>query len=363
MTTLPLLAYPDASAERTRWIVERRGPKALHDPLRPYGVFTEDEPGPDGTSWLCHTLLLTNRECAFRCLMCDLWQDTLDAPTTPGAIAAQVASSLPAPAGTRALKLYNAGSFFDPGQVPIEDYEAIAAHARQFDRVIVESHAAFLLGAHTERVLAFRDAIAPATLEVAIGLETVHEVALEKLNKRMTVESFRQAAAFLAENQIALRVFLLVRPPFLSEEEGTEWGCRSLDEAFSCGATFAALLPVRAGNGALEALAALGHYAPPALSSVETCLRYGLSLGKSMRGDGRSVGYRAFYSKRRRQGLCGPNRCDEPDAGRALKIPENILRPRDALFWETGAFSPCQSARRIVISWAVAWATSKPRRS
>ena len=91
----PLTLYPETPAERTRWILERRGPKTAHDPLRPYGVFTEEEPGPDGVPWLCHTLLLTNRECAFRCLMCDLWQDTLDTPTQPGAIAAQLAASLP----------------------------------------------------------------------------------------------------------------------------------------------------------------------------------------------------------------------------------------------------------------------------
>ena len=186
----------------------------------------------------------------------------------------------------RALKLYNAGSFFDSGQVPQEDYPEIAAHAKHFDRVIVESHTAFLQGKHTERVLAFRDALAPATLEVAIGLETVHEETLDKLNKRMSVDDFRRAAAFLAENQIALRVFVLVRPPFMSEEEGIEWACRSLDTAYQCGATFAALLPTRAGNGALEALAAQGHYTPPKLSSLETCLRYGLGLGKTMRVQG-----------------------------------------------------------------------------
>ena len=286
MLSLPL--YPDSPTERTRWILARRGPKTPHDPRQPYGSFVEDEPGPDGTLWRCHTLLLTNRECAFRCLMCDLWQDTLDTTTESGAIAAQVASLPPSPRPTGepmgcALKLYNAGSFFDPGQVPVEDYEAIADKARHFDRVIVESHTAFLRGKHAERVLAFRDAIAPATLEVAIGLETVHEEALEKLNKRMTVADFRHAAAFLAQSQIALRVFLLVRPPFLTEEEGVEWGCRSLDMAHECGATFAALLPTRAGNGALEALAEQGHYAPPKLQSLEACLRYGQSLEGTMR--------------------------------------------------------------------------------
>ena len=319
MLSLPL--YPDSPTERTRWILARRGPKNNHPPRQPYGSFVEDEPGPDGTLWRCHTLLLTNRECAFRCLMCDLWQDTLDTTTESGAIAAQVSTLLPSPPpnpgrragggsqesslsplplfpssqgwhpeGTRgaggrrvALKLYNAGSFFDPGQVPVEDYAAIADKARHFDRVSVESHTAFLKGKHAERVLAFRDAIAPAALEVAIGLETVQEVALEKLNKRMTVDDFRHAAAFLAQNQIALRVFLLVRPPFLTEEEGVEWGCRSLDVAHACGATFAALLPTRAGNGALEALAEQGHYAPPKLQSLEACLRYGQSLEGTMR--------------------------------------------------------------------------------
>lgn len=276
MTPLLPLPYPKDPAARTRWIVARRGAKRSLDPQRPYGVFTEEEPGPDGTLWPCHTFLLTNRECAFRCLMCDLWQDTLDAPLPPGSLAQQVRAI---PQTTRAVKLYNAGSFFDPGQVPPEDALALAEAVCGVERVIVESHTAFLRGKHAEQVLRFRDAIAPAVLEVAIGLETVHPEALEKLNKRMTVADFRQAAAFLSAHGIALRVFLLVRPPFLSEEEGVEWGCRSLDEAHACGATFAALLPTRAGNGALEALAAQGDFAPPTLESVEACLRYGLSLG------------------------------------------------------------------------------------
>lgn len=287
MTPLALVPYPEAPAERTRWIEERRGPRRPRDPRTPYASFVEEEVGPDGTLWQCHTLLLTNRECAFRCLMCDLWQDTLETPTRPGAIAAQLGllpSSVGVPGeGRTALKLYNAGSFFDPGQIPQEDYLAIIEQGRRFDRVIVECHTAFLRGSYRERVLALRNALAPTTLEIAIGLETVHEPTLERLNKRMTLADFERAAAFLAESGIALRVFLLVRPPFQSEEEGVLWACRSLETAYACGATFAALLPVRAGNGALEALAEQGHYAPPSLTSVETCLRHGQSLGPTLR--------------------------------------------------------------------------------
>src|SRR5439155_2565678 len=112
----------------------------------------------------------------------------------------------------RNIKLYNSGNFFDPRAIPPADYPAIARLVSGFERVIVECHPA-LLG---NRCLQFREML-PGRLEVAIGLETVHPVVLEKLNKRITVDDFRRAAGFLASNWIDLRIFLLVRPPFLSE--------------------------------------------------------------------------------------------------------------------------------------------------
>jgi archaeosine synthase beta-subunit len=281
----PLQIYPDAPSDRTRWIGEKRGPRNPLDPSRPYAALLEDELGPDGTLWPTATLFLTNRECPFRCLMCDLWKNTLEESLPPGVIPAQIErglASLNPPLlggrGVRAVKLYNSGSFFDPAAIPPEDHEAIATQVRGFERVIIECHTAFLKGRHRERVLRFRDALAPATLEIAIGLETAHQGVLEKLNKRMTLEDFQEAAAWLASEDIALRVFILVRPPFLSEDEGLYWACRSLDVAATAGAAFAALIPVRAGNGAMEELRAAGAWEPPTLASVEAALEYGQML-------------------------------------------------------------------------------------
>ena len=59
---------------------------------------------------------------------------------------------------------------------------------------------------------------------------------------------------FLRSHAIDLRVFILVRPPWLSEEEGLEWAKRSLDFAFDCGPSVCSLIPTRAGNGAIDAL-------------------------------------------------------------------------------------------------------------
>lgn len=272
----PGSSYPQSPSLRNRWIEERRGARRIHDPLQAYARLSETEPGPDGTPWTISTLFLTNRECPFRCLMCDLWQDTLETSVPAGAIPRQIDEALAGLPPGRAIKLYNAGSFFDPGAIPETDYPAVAQRVGHFERVIVESHTAFL----GERTLRLRDLIQPARLEVAIGLETVHPEVLDRLNKRMTLDQFRSAAEFLSDNRIALRVFILLRPPFLSEDEGLAWACRSLDFAFDAGATLCAIIPVRAGNGAMEALQRAGDFAPPRLESLETALRYGLSLGK-----------------------------------------------------------------------------------
>ena len=219
--------------------------------------------------------------------MCDLWQNTLTEEVSVGAIPAQVDHALEELQKARArdlrqIKLYNSGSFFDPKAIPVEDYEAIAERVRCFDRVIVECHPALV----NDRCLRFRDLLtkggqeraAGTELEVAMGLETAHPDVLEKLNKRMTLDQFAGAAEFLRANRIALRVFVLVKPPFLDEAEGLHWAKRSLDFAFDCGASVASLIPTRPGNGALDALAQTGEFAPPKLATIEASMDYGIGL-------------------------------------------------------------------------------------
>jgi radical SAM enzyme (TIGR01210 family) len=223
------------------------------------------------------TVFLTGRECPWRCAMCDLWRYTTPADTPPGAIPAQIAAARVALENEHVraggIKLYNAGSFFDPRAIPIQDYDAAAEALDGFARVIVESHPA-LVGPRVDRWLAALDRRAGTTghaiaLEVAMGLETAHPDALDRLNKRFSFEQFERAAGALAARGVALRVFLLVSPPFISTAEQDEWLLRSVDAAFSCGASVISLVPTRAGNGAMEALAAAGLFRAPGLDDIE----------------------------------------------------------------------------------------------
>jgi hypothetical protein len=90
----------------------------------------------------------------------------------------------------------------------------------------------------------------------------------------MTLDQFRGASDFLRGHGIDLRVFILVKPPFMREEEAVEWAARSVDFAFDCGATAITLIPTRGGNGAMEEL----QFAPPKLETLEAAFEYGLGL-------------------------------------------------------------------------------------
>jgi archaeosine synthase beta-subunit len=260
--------FPTERGAREQFIAARRPDKNVLDPSRPYGFFVEDEAIAPGIPVPVATIFLTNKECAWRCTMCDLWKNALDAPTPRGAVPEQIRFALEQMPGATHVKLYNSGSFFDRGAIPPADHEAIAELLKAFDRVVVECHPD-LVG---DNVLRFRDLLAGPQLEVAIGLETAHEEALEKLNKRMNVEDFEKAGRFLRAHDMRLRSFVLLGVPFLRKEEWAAATRASIDVSFSAGAGIVSLIPTRLGNGTLEELQRTGDFTPPDLCELETAL-------------------------------------------------------------------------------------------
>src|SRR5437867_4161624 len=71
-------------------ILALRPPRNPLSPERPYAWLVEPEAAPGGGVVDVATVFLTNRECPFRCLMCDLWKNTLEASVAPGQITAQI---------------------------------------------------------------------------------------------------------------------------------------------------------------------------------------------------------------------------------------------------------------------------------
>jgi radical SAM enzyme (TIGR01210 family) len=256
------------------------------DPYTAHGSIVEEERRPGGRIERGLTVFLAGAECPFTCSFCDLWQWTFEGPTPPGALANQLAAvlrsleldrtdgnhasatgGLAATSAPERLKIYNASNFFDSRAVPLEDAREIVKMADGFSAVTVESHAN-TIGPST---LAFAREI-PGKLEVAVGLETIHPTAAAQLNKRLDLARFDRAAAFLAENDIDLRVFVLLGAPFVEPNESVAWTLRTVEYAVQRGAAIVSIIPVRGGNGEMERLEALGKFTPPTLSQLEDAL-------------------------------------------------------------------------------------------
>ncbi len=257
------------------WVVAQRGPRNSVDPHRPYAFMVEPERMATGSVENVATIFISNRECPFRCVMCDLWKNTTIERVNDGAVVEQIHWALQRMPQAQHVKLYNAGNFFDGQAIPRGDLDAISDAVSRFDSVIIECHPRLV----DQRCLDYADALAPH-LEVAMGLETVDPVVLPRLNKRMSLDDFDHACARLHAHGITTRAFILLRTPWQDESTGLEWARQSIDHAFDVGVGCCAVIPTRAGNGALELLQSRGEFAPPSMASIEAVLEYGIGLGR-----------------------------------------------------------------------------------
>lgn len=292
------------SALTRRELLDARGPKNTVDPRRPYAFLVEPERSAAGQVEDVATIFLTNKECPFSCVYCDLWKNTTDERVQPGDIPAQIDYALSRLPPAKTIKLYNSGNFFDPQAIPPEDYPAIINRLMGYDRVIVENHPKLV----TEECVRFRDQLG-TELEIAIGLETVSDI-LPSLNKQMTKEDFWDATAFLRRHGIHVRAFVLLLPPFMQPGDAVQWAAQSVDFALQAGSGCVAIIPTRGGNGFMERLAADGKFSRPTLAMVEEGLAASFELPRREEQAARVFADLWDLEKLFECPVCGPRRTE-----------------------------------------------------
>ncbi|WP_457548480.1 archaeosine biosynthesis radical SAM protein RaSEA [Archaeoglobus sp.] len=214
----------------------------------------------------CLTVILRTRGCSWnRCLMCGYKKDT-DPRVTNRSLKKQLEKALKK-GKAKILKIFTSGSFFELDK-EFRDFVYYKVSRMGFEKLIVESRPEFVYRVEEDlEKIEFE-------LEVGIGLETSNDFVREHcINKGFTFEDFKEASKFLKSKGFRVKVYLLLRPPFLSEREAIEDAIKSIEDVKDL-ADVVSLNPTNVQSGTyLEGLWRWGIYRPPWLWSVVEVLK------------------------------------------------------------------------------------------
>jgi radical SAM enzyme (TIGR01210 family) len=243
------------------------------DPLRPASMWREQEL-LDGEVVDAVTAILSFGGCSHDrlhggCTMCGYSNDSPDEAPTEEQLLGQINEVANSLEGARWVKLYTSGSMLDPDEVPPNLLDEIADAFGQLDMVTVESRAEHVTA---DRVRRLAKAL---NLEVAIGLESACEAVLDRsVHKGMALEEFQRGVAGALEGGAAVRAYVLLKPPFLTEAEAIDDAVEAATFAVSSGAATVSVNPVNVQFSTLvDHLHHRGEYEPPWLWSVVEVLR------------------------------------------------------------------------------------------
>jgi archaeosine synthase beta-subunit len=293
---------------------DRRPDPAAPDAARRYvNQWVEDEAIGDERV-RAFVLILKTRGCYWAdekgCSMCGYAKDTLGRSARPEELAEQAARALARYRDEPYVKVYTSGSFLDDREVDPESRRAlVAAFSGKARRFLFETLPEFA----TEESLRPLKVAFAGELEVALGLETTDPTVLARyVHKNAPPSEYLGAGERVRAMGLRAKAYLLLKPPYLTEEESIEDVLRSVGEASG---QFDALSvnPVHIQNGTVvEWLYRRGRYRPPWLWSVVEVLR----RGAERRGSARLVSFPTAGGLAR-----GPHNCGECD-GRVLAAIE-----------------------------------------
>lgn len=259
--------------------LELRRPAEDERPDEPRFVSYDTLRGSDGRQVTRKRIILMSGGCSVpTCTMCPFTnENNYGLGFDPQALLNQVAAAVtrtPDEPDYEVLSLYNDGSFFAPREIPRETQVAIAqlVSAAGVDRLIVESLPQFITPA---ALRPFVEALGDVHLEVGIGLQSADDLVRETLvNTRISRIAFERAIATMHELKVTPKIYLMLKPPFLTDEEAVTDVVDSVDYVQSLGVDGVTLCPTRvARNTVVWQLWESGRFVPPNLWTIVEAVR------------------------------------------------------------------------------------------
>ena len=143
------------------------------------------------------------------------------------------------------LKIFTSGSFFDDEEVIPEIRKKILEKAAEIDTVreiLVETRPDFV---SEDKLIKAKTHLGEKQLELGIGMESSNKFVREVLiNKGFSMQKIKQAVKIAHGCGVKIKIYLLLKPPFLSEKIAIRDAVNSIKKAVEIGADTISLNPV-----------------------------------------------------------------------------------------------------------------------
>ena len=126
-----------------------------------------------------------------------------------------------------------------------------------------------------ENLVRMREILKKKYIEIGIGLETTNDhVRQHYINKGLKLEDFKKVLSTCRENDIGVKAYLLLKPPFLNEQSSIDDCVNSIKECMDLKVNSISINPLNIQKGSLvEYLWQQNRYRPPWLYSLLKCLK------------------------------------------------------------------------------------------
>jgi archaeosine synthase beta-subunit len=177
------------------------------------------------------------------------------------------------------IKIFNSGSFFDDEEMNEDTRELIYQKISQVDKIkeiVVESRVEFL---DKTKLKKMKEMLGNKHIEIAIGLETSNDhIRIKYLNKGLLYDDFLSAVKLCKSYQLGVRVYLLLKPPFLNEKSAIDDCVTSIKKLIELKVNTISINPINIQKGTLvEYLWKKKLYRPPWFYSLIKCLKSAIS--------------------------------------------------------------------------------------
>jgi len=173
-------------------------------------------------------IILRTRGCSWAlksgCSMCGYFNDSAFEEVTGKDLFSQYNKAMERYNGEKFVKIFNSGSFLDDSEVSIDVRNNILDDLNEkTKKVSFESRPEYIKNKTIDEIKKTYE----NKIEIGIGLETADDFIRNSIiNKGFTYKSYKKSVDLLMKNNIDIKTYVLIKPPFLTEKQ-------SIDDAIS----------------------------------------------------------------------------------------------------------------------------------